>query len=98
RVVFADTGRDVNGLRSLGPIADAFEGFSAAGSPAYEEAFHARVGPGPLAPHGAAEYDAVLLLAYGLTVSGGKGGAALDAAMRAVVDGREGDHFSWDAA
>lgn len=95
RVVVADTGLDPYGLVSAAPHV---EGFSAAGNEEYQAAFTARFPGARLAPHGAAEFDAVLLLAYGLAASGGQGGQALIDGMKAAVDGRDGTGPGWDAA
>lgn len=89
RVVFADTGFDPNALIDLGGAALGVEGFTGAGDEAFEAAFRARFPGERLAPHGPGEYDAVLLLAYGLERSGGRGGAALIEGMTAAVDGRD---------
>lgn len=101
RIVFADTGLDVATiLRSLGPMAEGIEGFApvsptdAAGR-SFESAFLARFGH-ESPPHGASEYDAVLLLAAGLTQSRGEGGEALAQALRGVVQGR-GERVTWEA-
>lgn len=89
RVIFADTGLDPNSLVDLGGAALGIEGFTGAGDEAFEAAFRARFPGERLAPHGPGEYDAVLLLAYGLERSGGDGGAALIEGMRRAVDGRD---------
>ena len=67
-----------------------------AASTAFDDAFRAHSGP-VLPPHAASEYDAVLLVAYGLAVSQGQGGQALIDGIRAAVAGREGS-YGWDAA
>ena len=97
RVVFADTGFDPNVLATM-MGSDGIEGISASGDEAFEAAFKARFPSLGVAPHGAAEYDAVLLLAYGLEVSGGRGGQALIDGMKAAVDGREAGPTTWDDA
>jgi ABC-type branched-subunit amino acid transport system substrate-binding protein len=98
RVVFADTGLDLYDLEKLGPAAEGVEGFTGAGDEAFELAFGERFPGARLAPHGASEYDAVLLLAYGLEVSGGEGGKALIAAMKEAVDGTDDSTSGWDGA
>lgn len=98
RIVVADTGLDTPAtLANLGALADGVEGLSPVPGPEeFAQAFEQGTGQ-PLGPHGAGEYDAVLLLAYGLQASQGKGGAALVAGIQAAVDGREGS-YGWDAA
>ena len=98
RVLVADTGLDSNTLVKLGPAAMRLEGLSGAGSEQFTQAFQQRFGNDPLAPHGPSEYDAVLLLAYGLAASGGQGGQALIDAMKSVVDGKEPGKIGWDAS
>ncbi|MEZ4453701.1 MAG: C13 family peptidase [Nannocystaceae bacterium] len=97
RIVFADTGLDPTTLPRLGEAALGVEGFSGAGDEAYADAFLAAYPDEGLAPHGPSEYDAVLLLAYGLERSGGVGGGALIDAMKAVVDGDEAEVGGYDA-
>jgi ABC-type branched-subunit amino acid transport system substrate-binding protein len=101
RVVLADTGFDPSSLgmgmgMGMGAL-NGLEGFSASGDKAYEQAFLAHTGKNSVAPHGAASYDAVLLLAYGLQAAQGQGGAALIDAIKSVVDGREASQGRWDA-
>lgn len=97
RVMLADTGLDPNALVQLGDAAHGIEGLSAAGDVAFEDAFRARFPEAILAPHGPSEYDAVLLIAYALEVSGGIGGTALLDAMKMVVDGTQPSVGNWDA-
>lgn len=74
------------GLAGVTPLADPATGFE----DAYCERF------GTQAPWYAAHaYDALLLLAYGLERSDGRGGAALSAAMEEVVRGT-GTPVAWD--
>ncbi|MCA9689240.1 MAG: C13 family peptidase [Nannocystaceae bacterium] len=87
RVMFADTGFDPYTLPLLGDVANGLEGFTGAGDEAFEAAFRARYPDEHPAPHGPSEYDAILLLAYGLERSEGAGGLALIEAMQDVVDG-----------
>ncbi|MCB9568690.1 MAG: ABC transporter substrate-binding protein [Myxococcales bacterium] len=89
RIVFADTGLDPYALADLGELAGGLEGFVGAGDEAYEAAFTARFPGERLPPHGPSEYDAVLLLAYGLERSGGRGGVALIDGIKEAVDGDE---------
>lgn len=97
RVVFADTGFDPRALvKIMG--SENFEGISASGDEAFEAAFKARFPMIDPAPHGAAEFDAVLLLAYGLAVSDGHGGQELLDGIKAAVDGREAGPTTWDDA
>lgn len=98
RIVFADTGIDPYAFEDLGGAARGIEGFAGAGDDEYAQAFLERYPGNRLAPHGASEYDAVLLLAYGLEVSGGKGGRALISAMKQAVDGTTESTLGWDAA
>lgn len=99
RIVLADTGLDIpTVLQQLGPMAEGVEGMSPVSPPntAFDDAFRAHFGTPPPS-HGASEYDAVLLLAYGIERSRGRGGAALIAGIKAVVDGHDEGAFSWDA-
>ncbi|MCA9662667.1 MAG: ABC transporter substrate-binding protein [Myxococcales bacterium] len=88
RVVFADTGLDPYALADLGAVAYGLEGFTGAGDEGFEAAFRERFPGDRLAPHGPSEYDAALLVAYGLERSGGEGGARLIEGMKRAVDGR----------
>lgn len=100
RLIWADTGLDTLGmLRMLGPQGEGLEGFQPVSpsdglSPSFETTFSQTFG-GQSPPHGASEYDAVLLLAYGLTMSRGEGGEALANGIAAAVSGR-GERLSWD--
>jgi hypothetical protein len=98
RIVIADTGLDPYALQDFGGVAHGVEGFTGAGDEAYEKAFLERFPGSRLAPHGPSEYDAVLLLAYGLAVSGGDGRKALISAMKEAVDGTGESAWGWDAA
>jgi ABC-type branched-subunit amino acid transport system substrate-binding protein len=96
RLVVADTGLDPYDLArpGLGPV----EGFSASGDEAFTAGFRARYGAGVrVPPHGASEYDAILLLAYGLGASRGQGGKALVDGLKAVADGRGQGPTDWQA-
>jgi glycosylphosphatidylinositol transamidase (GPIT) subunit GPI8/ABC-type branched-subunit amino acid transport system substrate-binding protein len=95
RIVLADTGFDASIVASM-PEAQGIEGVSAAGDASFEVAFHARFGSVGVASHAANGYDAVLLLAYGLELSGGEGGRALIKAMKEAVDGRSPSSRGWD--
>ena len=95
RLVFADMGQDYTHFAALNPsAAEGIEGFASMASTdgTYEADFAAAfskvTGRTTLPPNSASAADAVLLLAYGLEASGGATGAALDKAMRKVVDGR----------
>lgn len=94
RILLADTGLDNNALIGIG--AEGVEGFSGAGSDEYQAAFAARYPEQWIAPHGPSEYDAVLLLAYGLEKSNGVGRKPLIAAMKDVVEGSEENAWGWD--
>jgi ABC-type branched-subunit amino acid transport system substrate-binding protein len=96
RLVLADTGLDTNAYAQLGPGAAGLEGFDGAGSEAYEAAFREKFGEALLAPHGASEYDAILLLAYGLELSGGRGGPSLVSALKKAADGADDGSPGWD--
>jgi ABC-type branched-subunit amino acid transport system substrate-binding protein len=98
RIVLADTGIDPFDLEMLGDAAGGVEGFTGAGDAAHEKAFEERFPGARLAPHGPSEYDAVLLLAYGLEVSGGDGGQALISGMKAAASGTAESSWGWDAA
>ncbi len=95
RIILADTGLDNNAL--IGSGAQDIEGFSGAGSDEYQAAFAAKYPDQWIAPHGPSEYDAVLLLAYGLEESEGVGRKPLLAAMKKVVDGADENMRGWDA-
>jgi glycosylphosphatidylinositol transamidase (GPIT) subunit GPI8/ABC-type branched-subunit amino acid transport system substrate-binding protein len=97
-IVLADTGLNhVKQLQDLGPIAEGIEGMSPVPfATDFDEALMQRTG-GELLPHGASQYDAALLIAYGLQIAEGEGGAALVDGMKAAVTGRDGS-FGWDAA
>lgn len=87
RIVFADTGLDTREIERS--PRRGIEGFSMPGSEAYRDGFRAQAADPDkrLAPHGAAEYSALLLLAYGLERSRGAGGDALIAGMKDAVSG-----------
>ncbi|MCA9716459.1 MAG: ABC transporter substrate-binding protein, partial [Myxococcales bacterium] len=89
RIVFADTGFDPYALERHGALAAGLEGFTGAGDERFEEAYLERFPGERLSPHGPSEYDAVLLLAYGLERAGGRGGVALIEGMKDAVDGDE---------
>ncbi len=97
-IVVADTGLDLPRLLAeMGPVADGIEGMSPVPFAAdFEAAYQVETGEG-LPPHGASEYDAGLLVAYGLQYSEGEGGQALMDGLKEAATGREGS-YSWDAA
>lgn len=97
RVVFADTGLDPYVLETIGEAAVGVEGFVGAADHEFAAAFAARYPDLRLAPHGASEYDAVLLLAYGLEIAGGATGQPLIDALKAAVDGDAESPNGWDA-
>lgn len=90
-IVLADTGLDVpRMLAMMGPLAQGVEGMSPVPfSTNFEEDYVLNTGD-DLPPHGASEFDAALLLAYGLKFSEGEGGQALVDGLRATVRGRDG--------
>ena len=95
RLVFADMGQDYTRFAALNAsAAEGIEGFASMASldGTYEADFTAAfskvTGSTTIPPNSASAADAVLLLAYGLEASGGATGAALDKALRKVVDGR----------
>jgi ABC-type branched-subunit amino acid transport system substrate-binding protein len=96
RVVLADTGLDPYALLESGQDFSGVEGYLGGGDEAYPAAFQRRFGDQRPAPHGRSEYDAVLLLAYALEVSGGRGGDALLSALREVVDGAAPGVGGWE--
>ncbi len=98
RLVFSDSVRDPALLAALGHEADGLSGVTQAPDPAsgFAAAFTARTAR-PLPSKGASAYDAIALLSYGLEQSGGSGGAALQAGLRVVVDGR-GPVTDWTAS
>lgn len=97
-IVLADTGLDVpRTLEMMGPIAQGVEGMSPVPfSTDFEAEYKSNTGE-DLPPHGASEFDAALLLAYGLQFSEGEGGQALVDGLRATARGRDGT-FSADAS
>lgn len=80
-------GEDAEGLRGIGLSFDPLSGFN--------YGYYKKFGQQP-PPYAANVYDAVMLIAYGLQRSGGRGGRALADAMMEVVDGR-GTETIWDA-
>ncbi len=72
------------------------EGFGGSVSQAFSVGYQARFGRAP-APIAAAEYDTVLLLAYGLAASQGRGGNELIDALKSVVSGQEAEEYGWTA-
>jgi ABC-type branched-subunit amino acid transport system substrate-binding protein len=95
RLVFADVGQDYSKYGEINPsAAEGIEGFASMASVdgTFEADFTAAIakatGRTTMPPNSASAADAVLLLAYALEASGGATGAALDKAMRKVVDGR----------
>ena len=96
RVVFADTGIDPSSMLALGPEARGIEGFSVTGDPIFESRFEARFPGARLSPHGPSEYDAILLLAYGLEGSDGAGWRSLVRSMEALSNSGEPRVGDWD--
>ncbi|MSP26545.1 MAG: hypothetical protein EXR75_15635, partial [Myxococcales bacterium] len=91
RLVFADVGIDYTQFGpKAGTDAEGIEGFSTVGEGGaeFDVGYRAWSGVPSAGPNGAPSFDAVLLLAYGLERSQGLGGAALDLALREVVDAR----------
>jgi ABC-type branched-subunit amino acid transport system substrate-binding protein len=98
KVLFADSAHVPAVIEALGADAEGMSGYNTAPDPngGFPEAFTRKTGF-PTAPeHAANALDAMALLAYGLEKAGGQGRAALDAGMRAVVDGR-GAAMRWDS-
>jgi ABC-type branched-subunit amino acid transport system substrate-binding protein len=97
-IVLADTGLDTpRGLMELGPIAQGIEGLSPVPfSTDFEADYVAHTGES-LPPHGSSQYDAALLLAYGLQFSKGEGGQALIDGIKEAVRGHDGS-YGWDAS
>jgi glycosylphosphatidylinositol transamidase (GPIT) subunit GPI8/ABC-type branched-subunit amino acid transport system substrate-binding protein len=89
-VLLADSAYTPALLSSLGADAEGLSGFRAAPDPVsgFAEAFTTKTGLAESPEHAANALDAIALIAYGLEKSSGQGRAALDLAMRAVVDGR----------
>ncbi|MBK9262029.1 MAG: ABC transporter substrate-binding protein [Polyangiaceae bacterium] len=98
RIVFADTGLDPYDMEEASLGAQGIEGFVGAGTEAFEAAYGERFPQSRLAPHGPSEYDAVLLLAYALELSGGVGWKPLISGMKKIADGTETNSNGWDAA
>lgn len=95
-IVIADTGLDLpKQLKEMGPIAEGVQGISPVPfTTDFEDAYRAYSGE-ELSPHAASQYDAALLIAYGLQISEGEGGQALIDGMKAAVTGTDGS-YSWD--
>lgn len=96
-IVIADTGLDLpRQLSEMGPLAQGIEAMSPVPFAAdFEKAYVEHTGQ-PLSIHGASEYDAALVMAYGLQFSHGEGGQALMDGIKEAVAGRDGD-YGWDA-
>lgn len=98
RVIFADTGLDPQGLippmNMMGPP-PRIEGISTTARSDFSDAARAHFGR-DTAPVAAAEYDAALLLAYGLAASHGQGGDALVSALQSISDGTDAESYGWD--
>jgi glycosylphosphatidylinositol transamidase (GPIT) subunit GPI8 len=97
-LLFSDGGMFPAMLKELGASAEGLTGMTPAPDPTsgFADAYRARFGGAPPA-YAANTYDAVLLLAYGLEQSNGKGGDRLADALIAVTSGR-GAATSWDEA
>jgi glycosylphosphatidylinositol transamidase (GPIT) subunit GPI8 len=97
RLVYSDTGMTPYYISQLGELAEGLEGVSYSYDPqsgfavAYRVLFDAE----PPAYSGNL-YDSMMILAFALELSNGKGGADLAAAIRQVVDGR-GEKTGWDS-
>lgn len=98
RLFFSDGARYPGLPSRLGAAGEGMAGTAFGPDPAtgFDEVYRARFGAPPPA-FAAQAYDALLLVAYGLARSGGRGGPALAGAMRTAVDGR-GRRTGWDAA
>src|SRR5581483_9197239 len=96
RLLFSDAGENASLIQALGPGAEGLEGTGLAPDPAsgFAAAFNARFHTPPT-PYAANTYDALLMLAYALQQSRGKGGAGLATAVNAVVRGT-GPAVGWD--
>ncbi|MBV8303794.1 MAG: ABC transporter substrate-binding protein, partial [Acidimicrobiia bacterium] len=98
RLLFSDSAQDPSLISTLGPAANGLEGTGLAPDPTdgFQQAFEARFNT-PLPPYAANTYDSLLMVAYGLARSHGRGGSALAEAVGAVVAGT-GAPAGWDAA
>jgi ABC-type branched-subunit amino acid transport system substrate-binding protein len=98
RLLFSDAAENPTVVASLGAVANGMEGVAPTAPPAngFDAAFRTRFGHAPTS-YAANAYDAVLLLAYGLQASAGKGGLPLAEAMQRVVQPR-GALAPWNAA
>lgn len=85
--VFAELGSLAEGVEGMAPMPPADNGFALE--------YELRNSGKDLPPYAANLYDAVLLLAYGLEHSGGRGGAPLAASLKEVVSYR-GEPVGWD--
>ncbi|HXI56484.1 MAG TPA: ABC transporter substrate-binding protein, partial [Polyangia bacterium] len=83
-------------ITALGADAEGLSGYSAAPDPTagFSEAFTNFTHVAQPPEHAANALDAIALLAYGLEKTGGVGRQALDAGMRAIVDG-QGTKTGW---
>ena len=97
-IVIADTGLDLpRQFTEMGMLAEGIEGMSPVPfAPEFEPAYVEHTGQ-TLPPHGAGQYDAALLVAYGLQISAGEGGQALIDGIKMAVAGRDGA-YGWDAS
>ncbi len=97
RIVLADTGLDARMLLELGAQAEGIEGLRITGEEDFELAANEREPGLDVAPYAASEYDALVLLAYGLEGSEGIGGKPLIDALERAVDGEGPSLGGWDA-
>jgi ABC-type branched-subunit amino acid transport system substrate-binding protein len=88
RLLFSDAGQNASLIQALGPGAEGLEGTGLAPDPGsgFADAYNAHFHAAPT-PYAANTYDALLMLAYGLQQSKGRGGADLATAVGAVVRG-----------
>ena len=98
RLLLADSAHLPALITALGTDAEGLVGYDDAPDPAsgFLTAFTQRTGLA-MPDHAPNAFDAIALIGYGLEKSGGKGRAALDTGMRAIVDG-DGPDTTWDAA
>jgi ABC-type branched-subunit amino acid transport system substrate-binding protein len=98
RLIFSDAAQDPSLVQALGPDAEGLEGTAPGADPSggFAAAYEARFGHPP-PPYAASTYDSLLLVAYGLATSGGRGGSRLAEAIDEVVSG-DGQATGWDGA
>lgn len=94
--IFSDAGRLPELIHTLGDAANGIIGTSLSEDPSsgFAEAYQARFGT-QVGNYAASTYDALLILAYGLTLSHGKSGPALATALEQMATHDGDEQLSW---